>query len=126
MNSLIIVLLSFILFLVIGIFVGIYSKENQDSKKKSEAKDIDFNDVARELDIFKQGLHQNWMIVNISLYKMWMELDILDYDSLQLKLQKTLEQLSNNNVELQNWSKKFQEYLIQKEQENNKNNGVDL
>ena len=69
----------------------------------------------RDLNIFRQGLQQGWMHVNISLYKMYTELEILDFDSLQSKLQQTIESLSTNSDEMNKWSIKFREYL--KEQE---------
>jgi len=65
----------------------------------------------RDLDIFRQGIQQGWMHVNISLFKMYAEFDFLDFDSLQSKLQQTLEDLATNPEELNKWSVKFKEYL---------------
>jgi len=67
--------------------------------------------TARDLDVFRQGLQHGWMHVNVSLYKMYTELEILDFDSLQSKLQQTLEGLATNPEELNKWSLKFKEYL---------------
>lgn len=67
--------------------------------------------TSRDLNIFRQGLQQGWMHVNISLYKMYTELEILDFESLQIKLQQTLEALATNPEELNEWSAKFKEYL---------------
>jgi len=65
----------------------------------------------RDLDIFRQGLQQGWTHVNIALYKMYTELEILDFDSLQSKLQQTIDALATNSEELNKWSVKFREYL---------------
>jgi len=74
------------------------------------------NNNTKELEIFRSGLKQTWMYVNVSLFKMWNELDILDYDSLQSKLQQTLDDLSQNPKKMEEWSQKFNEYM--KNQEN--------
>lgn len=65
----------------------------------------------REVEIYRQGLQQSWMHVNISLYKMWTELEILDFESIQSKLQQTLESLAKDPNEMNKWAEKFKEYL---------------
>jgi len=80
-------------------------------QKKQETQNIP---DPRELNIFKEGLQRTWTIVSISLYKMWSELDILDFDSLQEKLQSTLNDLTSDQKLLAEWSKKFNEYMVEK------------
>ena len=73
------------------------------------------NPDQRELTIFKEGLQRTWTIVSISLYKMWTDLDILDFESLQEKLQKTLNELTSDQSKLEEWSRKLNEYMKDKQ-----------
>jgi len=65
----------------------------------------------KELDIFRQGARQNWLTVNVCLYKMWTELEILDYDNISSKLQETLEELTSDQNKLEEWASKFNIYI---------------
>jgi hypothetical protein len=64
-----------------------------------------------KIQIYKDGIQQNWIFVNICLFKMWNELDILDFESLQNKLRKNLEELSLNKEEMDLWAQKFNDYI---------------
>jgi len=104
-----IILLCLIIVLLFSIYGKIVSKEEKSFIKKEEL--VEGIASPKELDIYRQGLQQGWMHVNVSLYKMWTELDILDFDSIQNKLQQTLEKLASDPKELMIWSEKFKEYL---------------
>lgn len=71
------------------------------------------NDIenGRDIEIFRSGLQQTWTYVNVSLYKMYRELDILDFDSIQNKLQQTLDELVKSPEEMEKWAKKFNDYV---------------
>jgi hypothetical protein len=90
---------------------AIYDKVCKREEIKSESLQTRKQETGRELEIYRQGLQQGWMHVNISLYKMWTELDILDFESIQSKLQQTLEFLAKDPSELNKWAEKFKEYL---------------
>jgi len=108
---LIIQCLLLIFMLVIGIEVA----------KKSEKKDAPPGSIPKEmLTTFKEASQQTWMAITISLYKMWQELDILDFDSLQSQLQKTLNELTANPQDFEEWSQKFNEYMKEKHNGPNK------
>lgn len=98
-----------ILCLIILLLFAIYDKVCKVPYKSEDFQTS--QGTPKDLDIFRQGLQQGWMHVNVSLYKMWTELEILDFDSLQSKLQQTLESLATNPDELNEWSLKFKEYL---------------
>ena len=69
------------------------------------------NVPTKEMEIFRHGAKQNWLTINVCLYKMWNELEILDYDNISTKLQQTLEELTNSPEKLEEWAKKFNEYI---------------
>jgi hypothetical protein len=102
----IVMLLCLIIYLLFGIYDKLSKKEDfkVESLQSGQAN-------PRDINIFRQGLQQSWMHVNISLYKMWNDLDILDFDSIQTKLQQTLESLSKDQEEMNKWAEKFKEYL---------------
>lgn len=99
----------FLLCLIIVLLFSIYGKISKDAPKKEEL--VAGIASPKELDIYRQGIQQGWMHVNVSLYKMWNELDILDFENIQSKLQQTLEILASNPDELMKWHKKLNEYL---------------
>lgn len=99
MTSAIIILLC----LVIFIQFAIYDKVNIKQKEQ----DTQSND----LEIFRQGARQNWITINVCLFKMWNELDILDFESIQNKLQETIQELTNDPKKLDEWGKKFNDYF---------------
>jgi len=85
---------------------------------KSKNNDLQINqENPHNIDIFRQGLQQSWMHVNVSLYKMWDEQEILDFQSLQTKLQQTLESLTKDPAEMTKWAEKFKEYLKEQEKQ---------
>jgi len=69
-----------------------------------------------EIQNFKNGGVHTWVMVNVALFKMYNDLEILDYDSLQNRLVQTLEELSANGELLSEWNVKFNEY-VQSQQE---------
>lgn len=103
MQCLVIIFL-FVLSLII--VFALYS-ESENSPKKA--------DPQKEVAIFKDGVQHSWAAINISLYKMWNQLDILDFDNLQEKLQITINELTTNPVLMEEWNKKFTEYLKERE-----------
>ena len=94
--------------LIVLLLFLIYDRVNKNNKEQP-------SHPHQELDVFRQGARQNWITVNVCLYKMWTELEILDYDSLQGKLQETIQELTDNPQKLEEWGKKFNKYI--KEQE---------
>lgn len=64
----------------------------------------------RDIHIFRSGLQQQWMLITIALYKMYVDLDILDFDNMQTVLQKTIDELSADQSKMKEWAEKFQSY----------------
>lgn len=87
--------------------------ENKSKEPNNDIKDVD----KRDIEIFRSGLQQTWTYVNVSLYKMYRELDILDFDSIQNKLQQTLDELVKSPEEMERWAKKFNDYVKNQENE---------
>jgi len=106
-SSVIIVML---LCLIIYLLFGVYDKLSKKEDFKVESLQTGQANQ-RDVEIFRQGLQQSWMQINIALYKMGNDLDILDYESLQIKLQQTLESLTKDQEEMNRWAEKFNEYL---------------
>lgn len=105
MTTAIFIILCVILILMFAIYDKICEKNNTNVSSDESLL------VQKEMDAFQKGLQQGWMHVNISLYKMWNELDILDFDSIQSKLQQTIENLANDPKEMKKWAERFKEYL---------------
>ena len=94
--------------LILGLIYFIQEKLNKNNKQIEAPLKKE-----QELEFFRHGARQNWFAVNICLYKMWDEMDILDYDVLTQKLQQNLEEMINNPDRLKEWSDKFNEYVNQ-------------
>jgi uncharacterized membrane protein len=94
--------------ILIFLFIGAF-QFNKNNNQENE------NPSTNEITIFKEGLQRTWNIVNVSLYKMWKDLEILDFDSLQETLQKTLNELSDDPVKMEEWFKKFNDYIKEKQ-----------
>lgn len=109
MQTAIFILLCLLVFLMFAIYDKICKKEEPVKTENLQTGQGN----QRELEIYRQGLQQSWMHVNISLYKMWTEMEILDFDSLQSKLQQTLETLASNPNEMNKWAEKFKEYMME-------------
>lgn len=69
---------------------------------------------SKEIDIFTNGVKQGWLHVNISLFKMWNDLDILDYDTMREKLQENLQLIANDEQAMKTWAEKFKTYVEEK------------
>jgi len=107
MQTAIFILLCLAVLLMFAIYDKVCKKEEPTKPENLQAGQGN----PKELEIFRQGLQQGWIHVSISLYKMWNELEILDFDTLQSKLQQTLELLAKDPNELNKWAEKFKEYL---------------
>ena len=107
MQTAILILLCLLVLLIFAVYDKVCNR-NEPFKPESLQNG---QSTSKELNIFRHGLQQGWMHVNISLYKMYTELDILDFESLQSKLQQTLESLASDPEELNKWQTKFKEYL---------------
>jgi hypothetical protein len=106
------------IFILQCVLVLLFFSNNKNSKSTTN-NDLQINQQGNpnSIDIFRQGLQQSWMHVNVSLYKMWNELEILDFQSLQTKLQQTLESLTKDPAEMTKWAEKFKEYLKEQEKQ---------
>jgi len=106
-----IAILIFLAVIMLALFNLIDRVARLDNGKKQEV----VQPQSSQMMHFKNGGMHTWMMVNIALYKMYSELEILDYDSLQDKLTKTLEELSANENILAEWSQKFHAYVHTKD-----------
>lgn len=96
--------------LILLIMFAMYGAVKERNSKKSVNAPNDIEN-GRDIEIFRSGLQQTWTYVNVSLYKMYRELDILDFDSIQNKLQQTLDDLVKSPEEMEKWAKKFNDYV---------------
>lgn len=96
--------------LILLILFILYGSVENNNYKNSDNDPKNINDK-RDLEIFKSGLQQTWTYVNVSLYKMYRELDILDFDSIQNKLQQTLDELTTDPEKMEKWVKKLNDYV---------------
>jgi hypothetical protein len=69
------------------------------------------NNIYNEQIAITKGIQQSWQTINIALFKMYREMDILDFDSIQQKLTSTINQLATNPNEMNKWQKELNEYL---------------
>lgn len=103
----IVILLAIILLINLGMFNHILTSDNRQHII-IQNQDNDKKELIHEFQI---GSKHTWALVNIALYKMYTELEILDYDSLQIKLAKTIDDLSTNQTKLSEWRNKLDEYV---------------
>ena len=65
-------------------------------------------------DLFRSGLVHLWMLTQLSLYKMYTENYLIDFDGTAAQLNKELSILSNNQGELVKWQAEYNKYLASK------------
>jgi len=87
------------------ILFGIYGNI---SKKEEHKESLPNND---SFERYSDGLEQTWIAINISLYKMYNDLDILDFDTLHAKLKNTIEELSKDPNQMKEWKAKLIEHM---------------
>ena len=73
--------------------------------------------LTKKAELFQQGSQQTWSLITVALYKMWADHDILDFDSLQARLQFTLQELTKEPEQFEEWHKKFNVYMKEKHNE---------
>ena len=65
---------------------------------------------------FKRGIDHSWMMVQIAMFKMQDDKDILDSDSILSCLSRNLEFLSTHPGDLKKWNVQYIEYLKKKKE----------
>jgi hypothetical protein len=103
-----------ILFVCIRLLELSYSNKNQNNPSEQQIS-------LGKVEGFKTGSLQTWNIINVSLFKMWNEMDILDYDSLLIKLKENVQALYTQPGQFEEWSKKYNSYLTEHQHDNNDN-----
>ena len=96
--------------LVVLLLFVIYGKLTENKKDEVNNNNIQLTEP-QKIELYKNGARENWLITNVCLYKMWEELDILDYESLKEKLQRNLEELTSKPEVLNEWREKFNDYI---------------
>jgi len=87
------------------VLFGIYGNISKKQEYKESTSNID------SLERYNAGVQQSWIAINISLFKMYNDMDILDYDSLQVKLKNTVEQLCKDPDQMKEWNTKYFEHI---------------
>ena len=112
-----IVVLILILLTLVSISGHLSRSYSNNSNNYTNNKQINPHDTP----LFKAGAGQAFTLVQIVLYKMWNENEILDFDNMNIDIQKHIMDLTTSPADLQKWNTKFLEYMKQKEQENKDN-----
>lgn len=61
-----------------------------------------FNNKNPEESLYKDGVMDTWLFVNLSLFKMWKDSDLLDFEALHCKLKENYDtMLSDENLRIQ-------------------------
>jgi len=115
MNPIIIItiLISVILLFILHVVDTISIK--MDYRDKNKNNDNSNKKPIQETEEFKAGLNYGFSLVQISLYKMWSEQDILDFDSINNNVKNNILTLSKSPEDFNKWQSQFVEYI--------KNNG---
>lgn len=96
-----------------------YDEFVKNKSIKNESRLTDPNDPN-----FKKGVDYSWGILQISLYKMFKEDKLLDFDSLFIEISNNIKDLSGNEQELLKWNDEYAEYLKNRINEIDKNEGM--
>jgi len=75
-----------------------------------------------DFDYFRKGMDYGFTILHMSLYKMFVDNNLLDYDSLNVEVRKNIDIFINNPELMKNWNQQYIKYANEKfeEQERNK------
>jgi hypothetical protein len=80
---------------------------------------LDQQIATEKLQGFKHGSIHTWSLINISLFKMWTDSEILDFDSLYGKLSQTIQDLSINPKKLEEWETKYKSHVEERKNDGN-------
>jgi hypothetical protein len=103
-SVLVIVLLLLILLVVNAISIKMDYLNKDSSEKKA----------VNETPEFQAGVNHAFSLVQICLYKMWSDQDILDFDSLNDNIKSNLMIITNNPDNFKKWHEQYTEYLKNK------------
>lgn len=91
------------------------SKPKTTTKTKHKTKKAPPKNVKEvSIESFKEGCNQNWAVIQTILFKMYSENELLDYDSIYVRLREQLDKFSRDNTDLVEWNKKYVQYLKDK------------
>lgn len=82
----------------------------KDGKKYSEI------EVTNPTTDFLNGFNNAWICVQVCLYKLYKENELLDFDSLFIAISSEFELMSKNRDELRKWNIEYLEYMNAKKQ----------
>ena len=99
----------FIVLLIISVAVNLYFYFDL---KKFIKREIQINSSEHlEEESFDNGATMVSTLIQISLYKMYKNNDILDFESLNNKIGETVNYLNSNSGEFEKWNQQYFEYL---------------
>ena len=68
---------------------------------------------------FQAGLNHGFSLIQICLFKMWEDQEILDFDSISDEIKQTLNNVTQDKESFMKWQDKYVEYLKKKKGDNN-------
>jgi hypothetical protein len=96
-----------ITFLLILITLLLLDINNNIKNKKTEHPQKEVN----QQELFANGANYSWITVQVALYKMWQEMNILDFENMVKELSTQFQFFNTNTSEFKNWHAKYIEYL---------------
>jgi hypothetical protein len=69
---------------------------------------------------FRNGISYAWSVMQVCLFKMYKQNDILDFDNLFTDVMENVQELSNNSEEMKKWNDDYIKYRDEKNKEDNK------
>lgn len=64
--------------------------------------------------IFREGIDYAFNVIRISLFKMWKDQDILDFENIDETIKHNIHELTNNPDKLKKINEQYQEYIKSK------------
>ena len=76
--------------------------------------------------VYQRGIDDGMLIdyiwAQVSLFKMWYEYDLLDFESLMDKIDDNMKHFNSNSKSLDHWNKKYVDYILRKKEKEEKQN----
>jgi ABC-type transport system involved in multi-copper enzyme maturation permease subunit len=101
-----------LILILMALFYIAFKLDNSTSTSNSDP-----NVPLHETKEFQLGLNHAFSLIQICLYKMWSDQDILDFDSINKDIQNNLINITKDPNDFNLWQNKYVEYLKNKHEE---------
>jgi hypothetical protein len=100
-----------IVLIVISLLILVSLVANNSKSKTNLTTNFDIT----QTNEFKHGINHGFSLVQIVLYKMWKESEILDFDNMNDTVKNNILEITQDKTKLMKWNEEYMSYIKSKE-----------